>query len=482
MFNVSDGISKIKALNYRDLLIFIIPLAIFSYYLHVFAPGLMVFDSYNQLHQIATGEFTNWHPFFHTFIEMMCLKVYRSPASVAVLQIITFSAFWMIICKFNRDDAQKSNRTFALQVAITLIISLIPINAIFSINLQKDILFSYLLMFLCFLMEVLIDKRGNVGYSFALVISVVMAFIAQLRQNGMILVIVLLFVLAIWLYIRNRNSKLYAIIPVLTVAFILVIASLNIVYDVEDHQNEALKDIVTHMLADYELNLDLDSADQAKLDKLISKKDLKKYYNVYWKDPTRDHIVHKSAWKKDRAAYVGMAIKYSLMHPKHFAKYLLKSAPIVWDITRESGWSKANGVVYITDSDSQRGGFYNKRNTTPVTDFDNASAANKGTPEYEALNGIADFAKDNLLFDTLFNSPALYMYLAIIVLVILYMLTRLRDLWLVYLPNLLNIGIVFVSIPAQLNRYLYPNLLVFYLLIIILVGVLMKRKTESFQH
>lgn len=474
-----SAISKIKTLNYRDLLIFLIPFAIFCYYLHVFAPGIMVFDSYNQLHQIATGEFNNWHPFFHTFIEMMCLKVYRSPASVAILQIVTFSTFWMVICKYNRDDSQKSNAVFALQLIITLIISLIPINAVFSLNLQKDILFSYLLMFLCFLMKVLIDKKGCVSYPFVFIISIVMAFIAQLRQNGMILIIVLLLILGVLLYKKNKDHKLYLIVPALTVTFILLIASLNIVYDVEDYQNEALCDIVSHMLADYKLNLDIDSADQAKLDKLISKKNLNKYYNIFWKDPTRNHIVHKSVWKKDRGTYIEMAIKYSLKNPKHFIKYLLKSAPIVWDITREKDWAEANGIVYTTSMNEQKNGFYNKKNITPVTDFDNATALNVGTAEYENLNQWVNLAKNDLLLDTMFDSPALYMYLSLIILVILFAVTRLRDLWLVYLPNFLNIGIVFVSIPAQLNRYLYPNLLVCYLLIIILVGVLAKKKIAA---
>lgn len=472
-------VSQIKTLNRRDLLIFAIPFVVFLYYLHVFYPGIMVFDSYNQLHQIATGQFTNWHPFFHTFIEMMCLKVYRSPASVAVLQIVVFSIFWMVICKYNRDDSLEKNTGFILQVAITLIIALIPVNAIFALNLQKDILFSYFVMFLCFLMKVLIDRKAEVGYPFVIVLSLTLAFIAQLRTNGMILVIVLLFVLAVWLFVKNRDSKLYLIVPVLTVVFILAIASLNVVYDVEDHQNDAVCDIFGHMLADYDMALDIDSADQAKLDKLIKQKNLKKYYTIYWKDTTRDKIINKTEWKNNKGTYIEMAMKYSLKNPGHFFKYLLKSAPIVWDITRESEWEKANGIVYTTDVELSKNGFYGKRNLTPAADFDNATAVNKGTLEYNALNGWVNLAKDNIILDTLFNSPALYMYLSLIVFVMLYWVTRIRDLWLVYLPNLLNIGIVFVSIPAQLNRYLYPNILVFYLLLIMLVGVLIIKKASK---
>ena len=479
MFEVSDCISKVKTLNRRDLLIFLIPFIVFSLYLYVFNPGILAFDSYNQLHQIATGQFDSWHPFFHTFIEMMCLKVYGSPASVAVLQIVTFSAFWMIICKYNRDDSQKDKRTFAIQLAITLVIALIPINPIFSLNLQKDILFSYFLLMLCFMMEVLVDRRGNVGYSFAIVLSIVLAFIAQLRYNGMVLVLVFLVILAIWMYLKNTDIRLVALIPALTIVFILLIASLNIAYDVEEHRDDALCLMVGHMLADYDMNHKIDASDEAKLHKFVDKNKSIKYYNVLWKDPTRNNILHKDVWKEDKGTYIKMAIDYSFKHPMHFITYLLNAAPIVWQITRDADWQHANGGVYNTNNTGHRDGFYDKRNKTPAAGFDNATSVNIGTPQYDALNNWVNFAKDNIVLDTIFDSPALYMYLAIIILAVLFWITRLRDLWLIYLPNLLNIAIVFVSIPAQLNRYLYPNLLVCYLLVIILVGILIRRKAEA---
>lgn len=159
-------ISEIKKLNYNDLKIFLIPVIIFSIYLAVFNPCIATYDSFNQLHQIASGHFTNWHPFFHTFIDMLCLKVYPSPISICIFQILVFSTMWTIICKYNRDDNIQTDNTFKLQVIFSLIICIIPINAMYSITLWKDVLFSYFLMFLCFLAKVLIDKEGQVSYKF----------------------------------------------------------------------------------------------------------------------------------------------------------------------------------------------------------------------------------------------------------------------------------------------------------------------------
>ena len=60
-------------------------------YLYVYNPGIICYDSFDQLNQIATNNFRNWHPFFHTFIEMLCLKIYANPITICVLQILTFS-------------------------------------------------------------------------------------------------------------------------------------------------------------------------------------------------------------------------------------------------------------------------------------------------------------------------------------------------------------------------------------------------------
>ena len=202
--------ATLKKLNYKDLIIFLIPFAIFLYYLHVYDPGILSVDSYNQLHQIATGQFSNWHPFFHTFIEMICIKIYASPVSIGILQIIVFSSMWMIICKYFRDDDSEphlKSKIFILQVVITLLISLIPINALYSITLWKDILFSYFLMFLCFLIKVMLDKQGQVSYRFIILFSLLMAFISQIRPNGIYIVILLMIIFGIYLFRKNTEER-----------------------------------------------------------------------------------------------------------------------------------------------------------------------------------------------------------------------------------------------------------------------------------
>lgn len=457
----------------KDLIIFMIPVVIFLFYLYVYNPGILTVDSYSQLHQIATKQYTNWHPFFHTLIEKACIKIYPSPISVCVLQILTFSTMWTIICRTFRDNDAGFDKIFIIQAAITLVISLIPINALYSITLWKDILFSYFMMFLVFMIYQLLTKKCNVSYAFAIILSIVMAFVAQLRPNGIFIILIMLVILAIYLYRNNKDKKLYLIVPALTIILILMIASLNVAFDVEDNQKDAVFTKVSHMLADYDMNLDISKDDRTMIHYLIDESSIKSKYQPTYSDPIWG-AANEQVFKHNKATYIGMAIGYSLSNPGHFLKYIASSSPIVWDITRDANWV---GTVYKTDINNANRFFYSD-NVTPASKYDGMMARHPGSPEYAVLNKFAYDVKDNTLTDTLFDSPALYMYLAIILMVAIHVLTRSKDIYVAYIPNLLNIILVLFSTPIQDNRYLYPNLLVAYLLIIILIWAFENRNSN----
>lgn len=467
-FKDVGALTKINKLNYRDLAIFLIPIIVFSVYLAVFNPCIATYDTFNQLHQIASGSFTNWHPFFHTFINMICLGIYPSTTSVCILQILTFSVMWMVICKYHRDDEGDLRKGFKLQVVLTVIICIIPINALYSITLWKDILFSYFLMFLCFLAKVMIDRQGKVDIKFILLLSIIMAFVAELRGNGLYVIIIVLAVYAIYLFMK-KNRKMSIALAILTVTFILLIASLNVAYDVEDNEKDALATKLAHMLADYDLNLEMDDADRNQIHKLINKDKVKEAYKPTKSDPIFA-ITDYDEYDNNKGTYIGLAVKYSLKDPLHCLQYLFGASPMVWDITKDGDWM---GRPYYMSGDRDRlqsdfNEFYVRHNNTPTEPYENLSYANWGTPAFDLLNSLA-LGIEASFFDTIFNSPALYMYLSIILLVMIHLITRTREIYLMYIPNVLNILAIFFSTPIQDYRYLYPNLLICYLLIIILI-------------
>ena len=464
-------ISEIRKLNYRDLKIFLIPIVAFSIYLAVFYPGIATFDSFNQLHQIASNNFTNWHPFFHTFINMLCLKVYSNPISICIFQILVFSTMWMVICKYHRDDNAKMEKTFRLQLIITLIICLIPINALYSITIWKDILFCYFLMFLCFLAKVMIDRNGRVNYKFIILLSLIMAFICQLRGNGRYVILIAVIIYSIYLFMK-KNTKMSILLPILTITFILLISSLNIAYDVQDNEKDALMTKTAHMLAYYDMNMEIEEADREKIQSLIDEDKINESYILTGSDKIYA-ITNEDVFENDTSTYIWLTLKYSLKDPLKCIEYVFGSSPMVWDITRDDSWL---GRPYYLDGSKDRlqmdfNNYYSRHNYAPTEPYENISYANWGTPAFYILNMIPLGIEANVVLDTLFNSPALYMYLSIILLISIQYITKSKEIFLMYIPNLLNIMIVFLSTPIQDNRYLYANLLVCYMLIIIYIGL-----------
>lgn len=475
-----------EKLSYRDLIIFLIPFIIFLGYLYIYNPGIVRFDSFYQLHQIASSQMNNWHPFFHTFIEMLCLEIYPDTKGIAFLQIVTFSLMWMVICNYFRNDENGIWREFIIQVLFTLGICLIPINAIFSITLLKDVLFSYFLLFTCFLVKVLLDKKGNVSPFYVVIFSLSMSFVAQLRPNGILIILIFLVVLSAYLLYKYKNRTLPLSITLLTVLFILLILTLNVIYDVEDNEKDAISSKIMHMLVDYKLNLTIEDEDKAMIDQIITNdtKSLQEY-DITFLDPIT-LLTNQTAYENYKAAVIEISIKYTIANPIHFLKYAFNSAPMVWNIIKdENNWHVSS---YGTSNDYSWKRFYVlhdsklyklDNSTKPLKNYENASAKNSKTKMYKELDSIAIGFTKNKMEDTLFNSPAFYMYLSFVVIGAIYLLTRSKDIFLVYLPNLLNIIIIFGSTPAQDYRYLYPNLLLFYLLIIILISILTKPKPHK---
>lgn len=353
--------------NYRDLMIFVVPLMIFSLYLVVFNPGILTVESFSQLHQIATGKFTNNSPVFHTIIEMICLKIYGSPLIMGIIQILVFSTMWTVICKYHRDDSSKNSDHFVLQAILTIIISIVPLNAVNSITLSNYVLFSYFLMFLCFLIKVMIDNNGEIDNRFIIVLAVTMALVAGFSNVGGYVAIISLISIILYLFKKNNNQDTFIRLGGLTIALILLIT------------------------------------------------------------------VTSFAIAGDDAADI---------HSK-------------------------NDTIDLNGAKAQ---FFSTIKDTPKAGFEDVTAVNLGNGNYNLLDSFINMFKGNKLLNLIFYNPLVSLILTILI-VFLQSINRSDDMYMLYLPALVNTIIVFLTSTAQLNLSLYSNQLTLYLLIVILISM-----------
>lgn len=362
--------SVTQKFNHRDLIILIMPILLFALYLFTYNPGILTQDSFSLLHQIATGKFSNAYPVFYIFIVIFGLKIYASPLIIGIFQILVFSVMWMIICKYHRKS--KNINVFFIQFILTLIICLIPVNAVHSIALSSYALFGYCIMFLSFLIKVMIDKKGQINIKIIVPMALTMAFISGLSPYGIFIAFISMVFIIIYLFMTNKTPM--KTLAALTIVAVLLISSLALIYHVED--GDTLRS--TNIL-DSDINLD-----------------------------------------------------------------------------------------------SAKDQYFSSINESPKEGFEDLSAVNLKNSKYSTIDSIVDLTRENILLNTLFNNPITYFVLSLIVLGFIYVTTKSKEIWLIYIPNLSTI--IIAVITSQVS--LYSNLLVFYLIAIILID-LWFRKDET---
>ena len=367
--NSQLDITSIKKINYRDLMIVIVPILIFALYLFIYNPGILTVNSYSILHQIASGEYIGPYSILYTFIVMICLKIYPSVATVGIFQIVVFSVIWMFICKYHRDDSLPTSNQFVAQFALTLIITLIPINAVYSITILENVLFAYALLALTFLIKILIDKNGQLDLKLLILIALTLAISSQLTRYGILISIITLIGLAMYLLKKNNPQNTVVKLVATTIVVVILLSSLNVAFNVTD---------------------------------------------------TNEKLI------------------------------------------------ESNGI----NLDKAKNDFFTAINESPSEDYEKATSVNLGSSKLNSMNGFVSAFSDNPLLGTLFENPITYFVLSLLVLAFIYMVAPSRGVVLIYVPNLLNMIFAVISSPIQIK--LYSNLLVFYLLAIILIGIYFK--------
>lgn len=163
---------------------------------------------------------------------MIFIKIFGSPLYIGLFQILIFSVMWTVICKYHRDDSLENSNEFVVQFIITLVICLIPINAVYSIMLSSNVLFGYSLMFLCFLIKVMIDKNGQIDSKLIILLALTLGIMSGLSNYGLIIALPTLIGITYYLIKKGQSENNYIMFAGLAILCIFMIASLNFVYDV----------------------------------------------------------------------------------------------------------------------------------------------------------------------------------------------------------------------------------------------------------
>lgn len=119
-----------------------VALACFTIPFFCFFPGFFSSDSIDQLLQIQSDQYSNWHPVVHTWILKLILMVFHHPAAIVYVQLVIFA---VLIGRIAVGAYDCGANTVAVLIGVA-VFSLLPNQALVSLTPMKDIMFTYVIV------------------------------------------------------------------------------------------------------------------------------------------------------------------------------------------------------------------------------------------------------------------------------------------------------------------------------------------------
>jgi hypothetical protein len=158
----------------------------------VFWPGIMSNDSVALWAQNLSGEYSDWQSALYALGLAGLMKIWYSPALVAILQILMLS----ILTAWGLKTLEDFGAPKLPLWIVSFLYALSPINNIFVITLWRDIPYAMAVMYLTILlMKVFLSKGETLNGLDWLWLGISGFFIAILRENGIPVAFLVLLVL-----------------------------------------------------------------------------------------------------------------------------------------------------------------------------------------------------------------------------------------------------------------------------------------------
>lgn len=188
-------------------------------------PGICSPDSMDQILQtIGINELANHHPIFHTFLISIAINIGKSMGSY-IAGVAIYSVFQMLVLSaifsFTIYYMAKRNVDIRIRLVALLFYALYPINAIYSVTMWKDILFSgVILLYVIALSELIHNKEKFMNSKINNVLLVISMILVILFKNNGIHIVVL--TLPFIFLVAKKCYKRLIVCSVIVIAFYMM--------------------------------------------------------------------------------------------------------------------------------------------------------------------------------------------------------------------------------------------------------------------
>ena len=462
--NQEKSKKKIK-IEKADIAIFLILFIILVGALLSFFPGILTSDNVDQISQAENNQYFNAHPILHTFF-IGTLTQLGGIWIPALIQIIIFALSWTYVCKLLRK-INNSKKNAILQIIVTCIIAIMPLNFMYSITIWKDIIYSYSFLILLGLLYFGIKKEYRYTTSQIIIYSLACVTIMKFRHNGVPIGFIM-FVIAVALNIfkvRKLKDTLKFVVSFISIFIVMTIPSwcVNVVKDSGGASGALTSTEVYCMGGLLNEDINLEPEEREFLDTIMDVDLWKESYSPYNGSPILfNNQYHGSVLddKENKSKFDGIFKKYAKQKPQTIIKHFLSVNSIWWLIPEQYGM---HSVVLSNSwvSEMSNGRYDNH----PIWEYGNK----------KLINYVDKTMRNKLAYE--FNyRPATAVLISLICVVGICFKEKKKMYLVILLPMLLNIGTYVFLISSQDQRYFYPCFMTEYIAVIALGTSLIKDK------
>lgn len=462
--NQEKSKKKIK-IEKADIAIFLILFIILVGALLSFFPGILTSDNVDQISQAENNNYFNAHPILHTFF-IGTLTQLGGIWIPALIQIIIFALSWTYVCKLLRK-INNSKKNAILQIIVTCIIAIMPLNFMYSITIWKDIIYSYSFLILLGLLYFGIKKEYRYTTSQIIIYSLACVTIMKFRHNGVPIGFIM-FVIAVALNIfkvRKLKDTLKFVVSFISIFIVMTIPSwcVNVVKDSGGASGALTSTEVYCMGGLLNEDINLEPEEREFLDTIMDVDLWKESYSPYNGSPILfNNQYHGSVLddKENKSKFDGIFKKYAKQKPQTIIKHFLSVNSIWWLIPEQYGM---HSVVLSNSwvSEMSNGRYDNH----PIWEYGNK----------KLINYVDKTMRNKLAYE--FNyRPATAVLISLICVVGICFKEKKKMYLVILLPMLLNIGTYVFLISSQDQRYFYPCFMTEYIAVIALGTSLIKDK------
>jgi len=444
LVNWDPGVRKPAHSKNVDWLLYMLPmLLIWGLTLAAFWPGIMSSDSMTQWTMGATGRYNDWQSGFHAILLAVLMRVWNSPALVAILQILLFA--W--VAAWGLKVLQEHGVPRIALWGISLLFASFPINGIFAITLWKDIPYAIAFLWLTILIIKIVLAGGNTGRDW-LFLGVSVFLVAILRHNGAPVAAVSLLVLLL-VYQRTWKPFLGAIL----VAALLYLGATGPLYSSVklDRGGSGQSNLILlhHIAAHVAAETPLKPEEKSYLQSLLPL-DEWNYLCYYVGSVSYDDAFDRQSFLDNSSRNRQLALNLFLRAPLVDLRHTLCAGDRAWKFDTELNYMKsthgfsqwaAGKIVAIVDND------FGLKTVSQLPRFAD------GYITY--LRNFGVFAN----FPVLWLRPAFWLYLAVFSAAVAVMRRRDLHFLLALLPLVCQAGILLLISFAPAYRYHYGTVI-----------------------